>query len=100
MAGDFMDYTRAATRAEIAYIFSQALPATEFFVQNTVGSIPDVNSGAPYSEYIFMLSEAGVLTGSDEAGTFNPGNNITRAEAAAIITRVILPGTRASGKAY
>ena len=99
-ANDFTDYTKAATRAEMAYIFSKALPDTEFASQNTVNSLPDVTSGTPYRDAIFTLYKAGVVAGSDETGTFNPGNNITRAEAAAIISRVILPATRFSGKTF
>ncbi|MCL1905836.1 MAG: S-layer homology domain-containing protein, partial [Clostridiales bacterium] len=94
-ANDFSAYDRAATRAEMAYIFSHALPKMEFGEQNTVNALPDVNAGTPYSESILTLYKAGVLTGSDDKGTFNPGNPISRAEAAAIISRVILPGTRA-----
>jgi hypothetical protein len=97
---DFGDYAREATRGEMAYIFSQSLPSTEFAVQNTIVSLPDVNNGTPYSEYIFTLYEAGVLTGSDSLGTFKPSDKITRAEAATIISRVILPATRVSGKIY
>jgi len=99
-ANDFANYNKAATRAEMAYIFSKALPATEFALQNTVNSLPDVNNGTPYYSAILTLYKAGVLAGSDTQGTFNPSNNITRAEAAAIISRVILPTTRFSGKTF
>ena len=99
-ANDFAYYTKAATRAEMAYIFSKALPAAEFASQNTVNSLPDVNNSTPYYSAILVLYKAGVLAGSDAQGTFNPSNNITRAEAAAIISRVILPGTRTSGKTF
>jgi len=100
-ADDFTDnYTRAATRAEMAYIFSHSLPAAEFPAQNTVNSLPDVNPGTKYYDAILTLYKAGIVTGSDKAGTFKPTANITRAEAAAIISRVILPSTRVSGKTY
>jgi len=98
--GDFDNYERAATRGEMAYIFARALPQTEFAEQNTVVSLPDVRSGTAYSEYIFMLYRAGILTGSDTLGTFRASSEVTRAEAAAIISRVILPETRVSGKKY
>ena len=98
--GTFSEYNKAATRAEMAYIFSRALPETEFAEQNTVYSLPDVTSSTPYREAIFMLYKAGVVAGSDSIGTFSPGNNITRAEASAIISRVILPATRTSGKTF
>ena len=94
------DYERPATRAEMAYIFSRALPAAEFAPQNTVSSLPDVPEGAPYRDEIFMLYEAGVFRGIDEQGSFNPGNSITRAEVAAIISFVVLPETRASGLTF
>jgi hypothetical protein len=101
-AGDFTDADlgRPATRAEMAYIFSRALPEGEFMAQNTVNSLPDVNSGTPHYSAILMLYKAGVLAGNDDRGTLSPGSNITRAEAAAIISRVILPLTRMNGRTY
>ena len=99
-AGAFSNYNKAATRAEMAYIFSKALPQSEFTSQNTVNYLPDVSSSTPYFSAIFILYKAGVLAGNDSIGTFNPGNNISRAEAAAIISRVILPATRFSGKTF
>lgn len=100
MSSDFTEVNRPATRAEMAYIFSRALPQSEFPSLNTVNSLPDVTSATRYSDAIFMLYRAGVLTGSDAVGTFYPLNPITRAEAAAIITRVILPDNRWSGRNY
>jgi len=99
-SNDFSDYTRAATRAEMIYVFSRALPQSEFKEQNSVNSLPDVGSDTPYSDYIFMLYKAGVLTGNDAQGTFAPSRSISRAEAAAIISRIILPETRGSGRRY
>jgi len=101
-ANDFTtaDYARQATRAEMAYIFSRCLPAAEYPSQNTVNSLPDVTSATPYRDAIFMLYRAGVMSGNDSAGTFLPANRMSRAEAAAIIRFVILPGTRESGKTY
>jgi hypothetical protein len=93
-------YNRAATRAEMAYIFSRSLPEAEFAQQNTVTKLPDVSGDTAYSAAIFLLYRAGVLTGNDAAGTFRPVSYISRAEAAAIISRVILPAERASGKTY
>jgi len=67
---------------------------------NTVNSLPDVDSATPYYSEIISLYEAGVLTGSDEQGTFYPDNSITRVEAAAIITRVILLEERVGERTY
>jgi len=94
------DYGRPATRAEMAGIFLRALPESEFSPQNTVKSLPDANDETPHFDAILALYKAGVFSGGDDIGTFKPGNNITRAEAAAIIAHVILPGTRTSGKTY
>jgi len=101
-ANDFTaaDYTRAASRGEMAYIFSRCLPAAEYPSLNTVNSLPDVGPATPYRDEIFALYRAGVMSGNDSAGTFLPGNKMTRAEAAAIISFVILPNTRTSGRVY
>jgi len=96
----FMDFERFATRAEMAFIFSRSLPESEFTAINTVNSLPDVNEITPYKDAIFMLYKAGVLGGNDALGTFFPGANITRAEAAAIITRAILPSVRLTNKSF
>ena len=90
----FTDYNKPVTRAEMAYVFSRSLPEKELSQRKTFSSLPDVNSGTPYHDAIFLLYRAGVLAGSGASGNFNPGSNITRAEAAAIISRMILPETR------
>lgn len=89
------DYTRAATRAEMAYIFANTLPGEELSGINNVVSIPDVSTGTHYSDSIFLLYRAGVLTG-DQTGTFYPDRSINRASAAAILARVALPDMRKS----
>ena len=96
---DFTDYNKAATRAQMAYIFSRSLPVMEFASQNIVNTLPDVNSGTPYYDAILMMYKAGVV-GGEGTNAFRPGDNVSRAEAAAIITRVILPASRFSGRVY
>ncbi len=49
---------------------------------------------------ILRLYRAGVLSGSDALGTFHPDRPISRAETAAIVSRVAQPGRRATGKTY
>lgn len=92
--GDFDNYERVATRAEMAYIFAHALPEAGIKAINKVTSLPDVNGTTKYSKEIFSLYNAGILTGSDAAGTFSPDKPITRSEAAAIITRLTLSSER------
>lgn len=93
-SGDFTSYTAKATRGQMAYLFSRALPASVLPSINNVQTLPDVTSSTKYSQEIFSLYNAGVLTGSDVFGTFKPNDNIIRAEAAAILTRVALPEQR------
>ena len=92
--GDFSSYTAKATRAQMAYLFCNALPQGTLDEINTIASIPDVSASHPYAKEIQTLYQAGVLTGSDMYGTFNPDSYIIRAEAAAILSRVALPDQR------
>ena len=91
--GEFADLRKNATRAEIAYIFANALPAEEFTAKSTLVP-PDVKEGDPYAAEILCLYAAGVLQGNDAEGTFEADRDLTRAEAAAIITRVACPDKR------
>lgn len=99
-ADSFDDYERPATRAEMAYIFTNAAMEDEYKKEfrlrsiNTVEKLPDVQETDRYGKEIFTLYRAGVLTGQDKQGTFSPDSPITRAEAAAIITRVALKNMR------
>ncbi len=88
-ASDFTNYERAATRAEMAYIFSGAMPAGEYNIINEKISAPDVKNTEKFSGEILKLYKAGIVVGSDEAHNFFPASNIKRSEAAAIICRVV-----------
>ncbi len=59
------------------------------------GSIPDVPNTLANKE-IYDLYRAGIVTGSDAQGTYNPHSNIKRSEVAAIIHRFIDAGQRKS----
>lgn len=86
--GQFEDCTRYATRAEMVAIFAHALPASELKATRDAAA-PDVAAADPYASEIDMLYKTGVLHGDDEAGTFSPARNISRAEAAAICLRLV-----------
>lgn len=90
---DYSDYTVKATRADLANLF-YSIPAYEFPRINRIAWISDVPSDSEYFNYIYMLYSAGVLTGSDEKGAFQPNEPVTRAQAAAIINRVVKPENR------
>lgn len=83
-----------ATRAQIAHIFAKA--TSDFVVVNDVDYdyIPDVSERSEYADEILALYRAGILTGDERTRAFRPFDTITRAEAAAIISRVALPTTR------
>lgn len=85
--GGFSDYGRAATRAEMAYIFTNALKGDALPEIDACDGLPDVNENDTYADSIFKLYRAGVLTGYED-GSFHPDAFISRAEAAAIITRL------------
>jgi len=89
--GQFNDYTKAAKRTDFAIIFAKSLPAYEFNAINTItyGTIPDVNGSEYYADAVYMLYDAGILTGSDKYSSFKPDTNIQRAEVATIATRII-----------
>lgn len=93
-SSDFKDYTATITRAEMAYIFYNALPQSCFAKINKIKDIPDVDDRVANAYEITALYEAGVLTGSNSYGTFYPNRNITRAEVSAIIARVAVPSLR------
>ena len=92
--GQFDDYNRPAKRYEVAKLFEDAMPMGYYTAQNSVSDIPDVSEKKDYKADLLTLYKAGVVMGSDSYGNFFPENNITRAEAAAIINRVAIPENR------
>lgn len=92
--GQFDSYTRSATRAEMAGVIRAALPDDQWKAINSVSALPDVNMGNEYAQAIFDLYNAGVFTGSDDYGMFQPYAYITRAEVAAIVARCADPSQR------
>ncbi len=87
-AGAYPDYTATATRAQFAAILAAALPDEALPAINSVQSLPDLDAAAPYAAGVLKLYNAGILTGSDAAGSFQPTATIQRAEVAAIVTRM------------
>ena len=53
-------------------------------------SAPDMESGSVYSS----LYESGIMSGTDEYGTFDDGDFLTRGQAAAMLARVVDPAQR------
>lgn len=90
------------TRKEYAYIFSKALPEKAFAAKNNIpsGSLPDIKEEkTEQDKAIYLLYRAGILAGNDAKGTFNPSANITRAEVATILIRMMEPTARVNAPA-
>ena len=95
-------WTSPITRELFAYIIAQALPGEAYAAINQImpGDIPDVIPGSDHTDAVYLLYNAGILTGSTEnglAGVFHPERPISRAEAAAILARVVVPSFRKTG---
>lgn len=84
---DFPNYGENATRAQVAYIFANALPAGKQGANSGLAP-PDVNEGDEYGKQIYLLYRIGILAGVDDEGTFLPDGETTRAEAAAMLLRI------------
>lgn len=90
--GQFTDFQRPITRAEMAGLFGatslgRSMPEIND-LERVRQSIPDLSADDPSAEAVYRLYAQGVLTGSDGALTFRPNDSLTRAEAAAIISRM------------
>ena len=86
--GQFTDYSSTATRAQFAQILANSLDSNALAAVNNIEVIPDVSGSESYGNAVYQLYKAGILTGSDAKGTFNPSSNIQRSEVAAIVTRM------------
>jgi len=89
-------YKIPASRYDFAQVIANALPDTALPEINDIsdGAIPDVTNSGAAPAAVYKLYRAGILTGSDEFGTFNPWSGITRAETAAIVSRMADPALR------
>ncbi|MBP5166858.1 MAG: S-layer homology domain-containing protein [Oscillospiraceae bacterium] len=86
-----LDPDARATRRTVAVILAASLPAEAFAEINPVenGMIPDVKYSDEGAAEIYMLYRAGVLTGSDARGSFEPDSFIRRCDIAALISRTV-----------
>lgn len=82
-----------ASRALFAWLVD--LTAGPLEAVNETASAPDVEVGETRdAEAILRLYQAGVLTGVDAAGNFNGSGELTRAQAAMMLARVLEPSLR------
>lgn len=85
--GEFENYNRDATRAEMAGIFGRALVTDGDVFETSEIFVPDMDIDNIYGKEVYLLYALGILTGTDAAGNFKPYNTITRAEAATVAVR-------------
>ena len=85
------DMNKPATRGQVAYILSNALPKSELESINPNLEFSDVSG--KYADSINLLAKSGVVAGK-ESGKFSPNDKVTRAEASVIITRLVKPNER------
>lgn len=89
------DMNKPATRGQVAYILSGALPKSELESINNDLKFKDVSG--KYADAINLLAKSGVVAGKSE-GKFSPSDKVTRAEASVIISRLVKPSERVQVK--
>ena len=96
ICSDNFEPDEVATRAFFAGVLGNAVDKSILPEKNiiTAGALYDVAGW--YADAVYLFYRSGVLTGNDAYGTFAPDSSVTRAEVAAIITRVVNPGSRIS----
>ena len=82
----------SARRDMFAWLVSAV--AGELDILNETVTVPDVNEETPKAQRILNLYQAGVLTGVDQAGSFGGDKELTRAQAAIMLARVLDPALR------
>lgn len=84
------------SRLQCAVLLSRTLPSSALSPIRAVDQIPDLSPTAPGYDAVLQLYRAGVLTGTDAAGSFCPNATLTRAEAAVLTARMLDPTRRVS----
>lgn len=85
---DYVQMNTAVTRREFVKIFHGAMGFYTKKNEVADNAIPDVKMDDACADEIYAFYRAGILIGSDEAGTFYPNSNIKRSEVAAILIRM------------
>ena len=96
---DYANYTKAqmnapVTRGEFVHIFHGAEEAYKAINTVADNAIPDVKTTDKFAAEIYEFYRAGILTGSDEKGTFHSASTIKRSEVSAILVRMFDTASR------
>ena len=96
--GQFDSYERIITRRELAQVFAATTLAQSLPLRNSLSlireAVTDVSPDDPAAGAVWSLYARGILTGVDRNLSFRPDTNVTRAEAAALATRLARPEQR------
>ena len=90
--GQFADYGKNITRGDMAVVFVSILPESEYKAIREK-NLPDVTEDMPCAAAVRKLANAGIV-GGDNKGNYNAANEITRAEACVIFTRIAVASMR------
>ena len=100
LPGEFNDYRRAITRAEMARIIIRSLPMITGEKDITYNESDIRSRMADYDsipvnlrDYVCKAYQLGILVGGGD-GYFRPNDSLTRASAAAVIHKMLEPSTR------
>ena len=98
---EFDNYDTIIARGQFVYVFYNALPQSEYAVLNDIadGAVPDVAVTDAFAREIYAFYRAGILAGYTntpeyQEHAFAADTTISRAEVAAIMSRMFDAGTR------
>lgn len=91
--GKFDNYSADANRAEMAYVFANALPEECYAGIGNEKTFSDVPTTDSYYTAITRLANAGIVNGTGE-GKYTPSASVTRAQAAVFVARLTTPAAR------
>ena len=92
--GQFKDFNVNITRGDMAIVFANILPDSEYAATRD-GSNPDVTSDMACYGAVAKLYKAGIVGGDAGSGNYRPGDSIKRSEACVIFTRIAMKDARA-----
>ena len=93
-ADQFKDYNAPITRGDMAIVFANILPDSEYTAIRD-GSNPDVTSDLACYAAVQKLYKAGIVGGDAGTGNYRPNDGIKRSEACVIFTRIAIAEMRA-----
>ncbi|MBQ4556462.1 MAG: S-layer homology domain-containing protein [Clostridia bacterium] len=91
--GQFADVNANITRGDMAIVFANILPDSEYAAV-VDGSNPDVTSDMACYNAVAKLYKAGIVGGDAGTGNYRPNDSIKRSEACVIFTRIAMTSQR------